>query len=269
MNNIIIMGASGRMGKAIHTLAEEQGFTITALIERECSLEKLAIHAEHCLIGSDVEKILAEAQSSVIIDFTAPEASVQHAKLAAKYGHGIVIGTTGLNPEQEAELTELAKEHRIFASPNMSVGVNVMCEILPALVRMLGPDYDLELVELHHNRKVDSPSGTALRLAEVLANARSWKLSDVACYHREGLIGARKNEEIGVQTVRGGDVVGVHTIYMMGQGERLEFTHQAHSRDNFARGALRAAKWLPTQKTGKVYNMQDLLRIEELLGTKL
>lgn len=142
----------------------------------------------------------------------------------------------------------------------MSVGVNVLLELLPELVQMLGPDYDLEMVELHHNRKKDSPSGTALRLAESLASARDWDLKDVACYHREGIIGERPKKEIGVQAIRGGDVVGVHTVYFMGPGERIEVTHHAHSRENFAQGALRAASWLPGQPGGKVYAMGDILK---------
>ena len=140
----------------------------------------------------------------------------------------------------------------------MSIGINVLLKVLPELTRLLGEKYDLEMVELHHNRKKDAPSGTALKLAECLAEARDWNLPDVACYHREGIIGARPKEEIGVQSIRGGDVVGVHTVYFMGQGERIEVTHQAHSRENFAQGALRAAQWLARQPAGRLYTMQDM-----------
>jgi len=261
---LIIMGAAGRMGLTIHTLAKERGFSVAALMEREESLAKLSVgmvsgSATPPLIGSDVDTLYGSVKDAVIIDFTAPEASIVNARAAAKYGHALIIGTTGFDAEQKAELDTLAQKARIFWSPNMSVGINVMCEILPKLVQMLGLGYDLELVELHHNRKKDAPSGTALRIAEVLAEARSWDLDEVGCYHREGLIGARPEKEIGVQTVRGGDVVGVHTVYMMGQGERLEFTHHAHSRENFAEGALRAAAWLPSQVVGRVYTMKDVL----------
>jgi 4-hydroxy-tetrahydrodipicolinate reductase len=141
----------------------------------------------------------------------------------------------------------------------MSIGVNVLLRILPDLVRMLGTDYDLEMTEIHHNKKKDSPSGTALALARCLADARKWKLDDVANYHREGLINERPHEEIGIQTLRGGDVTGVHTIYALGPGERIEITHHAHSRENYAQGALRAAAWLYNQKPGKLYSMLDVL----------
>ena len=222
--SIIVMGASGRMGTTIANLAKEQGMTLAAVLERPERLDALAHWG--CLAGTDP----------------------------------IVIGTTGFTPEQKAELDAIAQNGRVFWSPNMSVGVNVLLELLPELVQMLGPDYDLEMVELHHNRKKDSPSGTALRLAESLASARDWDLKDVACYHREGIIGERPKKEIGVQAIRGGDVVGVHTVYFMGPGERIEVTHHAHSRENFAQGALRAASWLPGQPGGKVYAMGDILK---------
>ena len=142
----------------------------------------------------------------------------------------------------------------------MSVGIAVLRQLLPDLVRALGEDYDIELVELHHNRKKDSPSGTALTLGECLAEARGWKLADVRQSGRDGIIGPRPKQEIGIQAVRGGDVVGVHTVYFMGPGERIEVSHHAHSRENFARGALRAAAWLAGQKAGRLYGMPDMLR---------
>lgn len=140
----------------------------------------------------------------------------------------------------------------------MSIGVNVLCKILPELTRALGDAYDIEMVELHHNRKKDSPSGTALTLGECLAEARGWQLNDVRCSARDGIIGERPKAQIGIQAIRGGDVVGVHTVYFMGPGERIEVTHQAHSRDTFAQGALRAAAWLAGQKPGKLYGMRDM-----------
>ena len=229
--SIIVMGASGRMGTTIANLAKEQGMTLAAVLERPERLDALAHWGCRAT-----------------------------ARCAGKNGNPIVIGTTGFTPEQKAELDAIAQNGRVFWSPNMSVGVNVLLELLPELVQMLGPDYDLEMVELHHNRKKDSPSGTALRLAESLASARDWDLKDVACYHREGIIGERPKKEIGVQAIRGGDVVGVHTVYFMGPGERIEVTHHAHSRENFAQGALRAASWLPGQPGGKVYAMGDILK---------
>ena len=140
----------------------------------------------------------------------------------------------------------------------MSIGVNVLLKVLPELTRALGEKYDIEMVELHHNRKKDSPSGTALRLGECLAEARGWDLDDVRCSARDGIIGERPKAQIGIQAIRGGDVVGVHTVYFMGPGERIEVTHQAHSRETFAQGALRAAAWLCGQQPGRLYGMQDI-----------
>ena len=245
--SIIEKGASGRLGTTIANLAKEQGMTLAAVLERPERLDALAHWG--CLAGTDPEVVYPQVPGAVVIDFTAPEASLANAR----------CGTTGFTPEQKAELDTIAQNGRVFWSPNMSVGVNVLLELLPELVQMLGPDYDLEMVELHHNRKKDSPSGTALRLAESLASARDWDLKDVACYHREGIIGERPKKEIGVQAIRGGDVVGVHTVYFMGPGERIEVTHHAHSRENFAQGALRAASWLPGQPGGKVYALGDIL----------
>lgn len=256
--SVIVMGASGRMGTTIANLAQEQGMTLAAVLERPEKVEALAHWG--CLAGSDPDIVYPQVPGGVIIDFTAPEASLANARAAVRHGNPIVIGTTGFTSDQKAELDALAEKGRIFWSPNMSVGVNVLLELLPELVEMLGPDYDLEMVELHHNRKKDAPSGTALRLAEALASARDWDLKDVACYHREGIIGERPKKEIGVQAIRGGDVVGVHTVYFMGPGERIEVTHHAHSRENFAQGALRAARWLQDQPVGKVYAMSDILK---------
>ncbi len=258
--SLVVMGASGRMGTTIANLALEQGLKLVAVMERPEKVDALAHWG--CLAGSDVNAILPQVPGAVIIDFTAPEATMVTARAAVRHGNPMVIGTTGFSAEQKAELEQLALSGKLFWSPNMSVGINVLLEILPRLVRMLGPDYDLEMVELHHNRKKDSPSGTALRLAECLADARDWDLKDVACYHREGIIGERPKKEIGIQAVRGGDVVGVHTVYFMGAGERIEVTHQAHSRENFAQGALRAARWIGGCTPGKLYSMSDILLSE-------
>lgn len=260
--SLIIMGGSGRMGTSVATLARERGIPVTAMLERPERLDDLTrIAPQDCLTGTDAEQLFPQATGSVVIDFTAPESSLHTARVAARYAIPVVIGTTGFSPEQRAELENLASTARLFWSPNMSVGINVLLELLPRLTQMLGPDYDLEMVELHHNRKKDSPSGTALRLAESLAEARDWKLRDVARYHREGIIGERPRQEIGIQTIRGGDVVGVHTVYFMGPGERIEVTHQAHSRENFAQGALRAARWLVEQKPGRLYSMSDVVHM--------
>lgn len=257
--SVIVMGASGRMGSTVTRLAREQEITVAAVLERPEKMGDLGNVPQDCLAGSDPEQIFPKASGAVVIDFTAPDASVRTARIAAQTGNPLVIGTTGFSPAQRNELEELALRVPLFWSPNMSVGINVLLEILPKLTQLLGPDYDLEMVELHHNRKKDSPSGTALRLAESLARARDWSLDETACYHREGLIGERPKNQIGLQTVRGGDVVGVHTVYFMGSGERIEVTHQAHSRENFAQGALRAARWLAGRGPGRLYSMSDVL----------
>ncbi len=254
---IIITGACGRMGKSLVELVQA---------DDQCQLVGLLEHKDYvhlasnapCPITSDADALLQANPTAVIIDFTAPEATVALAEVAAKYGNGLVIGTTGLNEAQKSALQEFASQTKIFWAPNMSIGVNVLLKVLPQLVQMLGEEYDMEMVELHHNKKKDSPSGTALKLAECLAEARKWALDDVACYHREGIIGERPKKEMGIQTIRGGDVVGVHTMYFMGPGERIEVTHQAHSRETFAQGAVRAAKWLHGQSAGKLYTMQDI-----------
>ena len=163
--SVVVMGASGRMGTTIANLAKEQGLTLAAVLERPEKLDALAHWG--CLTGTDPEVVYPQVPGAVVIDFTAPQASLVNARCAVKNGNPIVIGTTGFTPEQKAELDDIARTGRVFWSPNMSVGVNVLLELLPELVRMLGPDYDLEMVELHHNRKKDSPSGTALRLANV------------------------------------------------------------------------------------------------------
>ncbi len=254
---VIISGACGRMGKTLIELAKaSNSFSLAGLLEHKDYVHLVGQH--DCPVAAKPEDILPQAKDAVIIDFTSPASTLAMAKVAVEYKNPLVIGTTGLNEEQKAELTELAKQSPIFWAPNMSIGVNVLLKVLPELTKMLGEDYDIDMVELHHNLKKDSPSGTALKLAECLAEARDWSLEDVACYHREGIIGERPKKEIGIQTIRGGDVVGVHTMYFMGPGERIEVTHQAHSRETFAQGALRAAKWLASRTPGKLYNMQDI-----------
>ncbi len=254
---IIITGACGRMGKTLVELVQN---------DPQCQLVGLLEHKDYahlgtnmpCEVSSDADALLSKHPTAAIIDFTAPEATLALVEVAAKYGNAVIVGTTGLNEAQKKTMEELAQKTKIFWAPNMSIGVNVLLKVLPQLVQMLGEDYDMEMVELHHNKKKDSPSGTALKLAECLAEAREWALDEVACYHREGIIGERPKKEMGIQTIRGGDVVGVHTMYFMGPGERIEVTHQAHSRETFAQGAVRAAKWLSNQQAGKLYTMQDI-----------
>lgn len=254
---VFVMGAAGRMGSTLARLVGgAQDLVLAGVVERE---EKLSdISGLGCPAGSDIKALLAGKPGATIIDFTAPAASLATARVAAEAGASMVIGTTGLSLDEKEELSALAAKTPIFWSPNMSVGVNVLLKVLPELTRLLGDAYDVEMVEIHHNKKKDAPSGTALRLAESLSEAKGWSLDESACYCREGIIGERPHRQIGVQTLRGGDVVGVHTVYFMGPGERIELTHQAHSRENFANGALRAVRWLQDKKPGKLYTMQDI-----------
>lgn len=256
--NVIITGASGRMGATLVRLAQEDPeLTVAGATERAVNLDKLAGLA--CVKGEDVAEVFKACPGAVAIDFTAPSASLALARTAAGTGNPVVIGTTGLKAPEFEELGQLAKKIPLLWAPNMSVGVNTLLKVLPKLVQLLGPNYDMEMTEIHHNKKADAPSGTALKLAQCLAEARGWAYDEVKTHCRDGIIGPRKKDELGVQTIRGGDVVGDHTIYFLGPGERIEITHRAHSRETFAQGALRAAKWLSGQKPGRLYSMADVL----------
>lgn len=258
---IIIMGAQGRMGATLARLTQnDPELELAGVVEQAANQSGL----EHlgCPVSEDASTILTQAQGATVIDFTAPTVTVNLARTAAETGNPLVIGTTGLSEDQQQEIAAAAAQTPIFWAPNMSVGVNVLLEMLPQLVRMLGSLYDVELSEIHHKFKKDAPSGTALKLAQVLAEAKGWDLKQVAQYCREGIIGERPEEEIGVQTLRGGDVVGDHTVYFFGPGERIEVTHRAHSRETFAQGALRAAKWIGQQEPGKIYSMAEMVLSE-------
>lgn len=258
---VVVMGGAGRMGSTItRFVREDAALRLVGRVEQAARLADL-VPVEGCVDGADLDAVLAKTGQPVIIDFTSPGSTVATARVAAKHGAAQVIGTTGLEGEELAELRSLARTMRLFWAPNMSVGITALLKILPILTRVLGEEYDMEMVDIHHNRKKDSPSGTALRLAEVMAEARGWNLEDTARYCREGIIGERPQKEIGIQALRGGDVVGVHTAYFLGPGERIEVTHQAHSRDNFAQGAIRAAKWLAGREPGKLYSMEDVLAL--------
>lgn len=257
--DLIIMGAGGRMGATLASLAaEDQAYRLAGVVERPQSAQ--ALNRYDCVKGTEMEDVFARCPGAVVIDFTMPEASLKVANLAARMGNPAVIGTTGFTAEQMKELESAARQGPLFWAPNMSVGINSLLQVLPKLVEVLGPAYDLEIMEIHHNKKADSPSGTALKLGQAIAAARGKKLDDVKKCSRDGIIGPRTQEEIGLMAVRGGDVVGDHTVYFLGPGERIEVTHRAHSRETFARGALRAACWLRGQKAGHLHTMSDMLK---------
>ncbi|MFA6809872.1 MAG: 4-hydroxy-tetrahydrodipicolinate reductase [Desulfoplanes sp.] len=254
---VIIMGAKGRMGATLVNLADnDPGLTLGGLVERSERQEGLECYG--CPVVADIQEVLG-LPGAVVVDFTAPAVTLDTAAKAAVTATPVVVGTTGLNNKELATLKDLALKTPIFWAPNMSVGINALLRVLPDLVKLLGEDYDLELMEIHHKHKKDAPSGTALKLAECLAHARGRELEEIGTFSRHGIIGERPKGEIGVQTLRGGDVVGDHTVYCLGPGERIEITHRAHSRETFARGALRAAQWLAGQQPGKLYTMADML----------
>jgi 4-hydroxy-tetrahydrodipicolinate reductase len=207
-------------------------------------------------VGDRLEPLLGK--NTAIIDFTSPDASLGFLRSAVKRQAPMVICTTGFNAKQIAEIRKLGRRTRALLSPNMSVGVNLLISLLGKAAKSLGDDYDVEIVEAHHHLKRDAPSGTAFAMAREIAQALKRDLDKVGVYGRKGIVGERKKKEIGVVAVRAGDIVGEHTVIFGGIGERIEFIHRAHSRENFARGAVRAVQWLVKQKKG-FYSMKDVL----------
>ena len=267
MIKIAVTGAAGRMGGRIITLlTEADGLEVAGAIEMagHARLGDDAGYVAGCgdlgvAITDSLEKALANAD--VLIDFTWPEVTLANAEVCARLGKAMVVGTTGLSPEQRDAISLVAEKTPVVFAPNMSVGVNVCFKLLKDMAKTLGDGFDVEIVELHHNKKKDSPSGTAVRMGEIVADALGRDYNQVANYHREGMCGERSQEEIGMQTVRGGDIIGEHTVYFIGMGERIELTHRAMSRDMFARGAVRAAGWLGGKGVG-LYDMQDVLGLK-------
>jgi len=268
MIKVIIAGAGGRMGRRIgHMVNEHKALEIAGGFERPGSPDVGRDIGELSGCGQigvqvvdDLETIIASGD--VIIDFTFHEATIKIARLAAKYKKAMVIGTTGLTNDELTELAQLAQNFPCVQAPNMSVGVNVLFKIAAKMAAVLGDSYDMEIVEAHHRMKKDAPSGTALKLGEVMAEAVDRKLDEVGVYARHGIIGERSDTEIGIQTIRGGDIVGEHTAYFIGAGERLELSHRAMSRDNFAKGAAVAAAWVTEQANG-MYTMFDVLGLQD------
>ncbi len=211
-------------------------------------------------IMDDMEK--AFAGTDVIIDFTVPEVTMKIARYATEANKALVIGTTGLSDEEVVSMESFARNIPIVLSPNMSIGVNVMFRVVSELTRLLGNAYDVEIVEAHHRLKKDAPSGTALGLARAIAGAKGVNLNDHACYERHGIIGPRPDGQIGIQTVRAGDIIGDHTVLFAGNNERIEITHRAHTRQNFAQGAIRAVRWIAGRAPG-MYSMMDVLGLEQ------
>jgi 4-hydroxy-tetrahydrodipicolinate reductase len=261
---IAILGADGKMGRALVRAVVAAGpeAKLTAATERAGS-PALGADAGSAATGQALGVAItagvpAAGAADVWIDFTVPAATVAYTEAAVAANAALVIGTTGLDAEQKAAIERAAKKVPVVFSANYSVGVNVMLKLIADAARVLGPSYDLEIVETHHRAKRDAPSGTALRLAEALVEATGRDLAKDARYERHGEIGPRTQNEIGIQTLRGGDVIGDHTAHFMGIGDRIEITHRASSRDTFAVGAVRAALWLEGRAAG-LYDMRAVL----------
>ncbi|MFH1139542.1 MAG: 4-hydroxy-tetrahydrodipicolinate reductase [Pseudomonadota bacterium] len=264
MTKVIVAGAAGRMGgRVMNAVLETPGLELAGAFERpghpalgrdaglSAGLGELGIS-----LAGALDEVIGSGE--VVIDFTERSSSLRNIKTAAAAGLAMVVGTTGFDDDEKAVIKRAAAGMRLVVAPNMSVGVNVLFKVVGDVARVLGPGFDLEIVEAHHRLKKDAPSGTALRLAEVLAEASGRTIGESAVYGRQGMTGARTDDEIAVLAVRAGDIVGDHTVIFGGMGERVEITHRAHSRDTFARGAVRAAGWVIGQANG-LYDMQDVL----------
>jgi len=267
MTRIAVAGAAGRMGSRIVALSKEYPVKIVGAFERKGHKDigkDVGLLAGAGELGiklhDDIEAVIGDA--SVVIDFTSSSVAVKHLRAASARGRAMVIGTTGLSKDDMAEISALAAKVPCVLSSNMSLGVNLLLKVIADVAKALGDDYDVEIIEAHHRHKKDAPSGTALRMGEAIAKALGRDLQEAGVYARKGMIGERSKKEIGIQTVRAGDIVGEHTVLFGGLGERIEITHRASSRDTFARGALKAALWLEGKAPG-LYDMQDVLGLKK------
>lgn len=263
MISVAVAGASGRMGRMLIE---------AVLAAPDCRLSGALDLPSSAQLGQDAGAFLGRetgiaivadlhaglAGAQVLIDFTRPEGTLAHLAVCRELGVRAVVGTTGFTPEQKERIADFARSHAIVFAPNMSVGVNVVLRLLEQAARALGDAYDIEVIETHHRHKVDAPSGTALAMGEALARARGRDLAADAVYAREGHTGERRPGSIGFASVRGGDIVGDHTVLFAGTGERIEITHRSNSRANYAEGSLRAARFLAGRTTG-LYGMDDVL----------
>ena len=261
---VAVVGAAGRMGKnLIEAVGMTKGLELTAATE----------HPDSSLIGADAGEVAGVGKLGVtiaadlsavvndfdvVIDFTGLAPTLNHLSICREHGKKIVIGTTGFDDAQKAQIADASKDIGVVFAPNMSVGVNLCFKLLDLAARVMGDDSDIEIIEAHHRHKLDAPSGTAVRMGEVVADALGRDLAKVAVYGREGQTGERERETIGFETIRAGDVVGEHAVWFATEGERVEITHKASSRMTFAKGAARAAAWLESKDAG-LFDMQDVL----------
>ncbi|UZD66488.1 4-hydroxy-tetrahydrodipicolinate reductase [Marinobacter sp. AN1] len=268
MTRIAVTGAAGRMGKVlIEAIDEADDLTLGAAI----------VHPDSSLIGADAGEMAGIGKNGValagnvadvkdafdiLVDFTFPDLTLENLEFCSQNRKAVIIGTTGMTEAEKEQVKVVAEKTPVVFAPNMSVGINVMLDLLHKAATVLGDDYDVEIIETHHRHKKDAPSGTALRLGEVVADALGRDLRECAVYGREGFTGERSQKEIGFETIRAGDVVGDHTVLFATMGERIELTHKASSRMTFAKGAVRAARWLQGKPAG-LYDMQDVLGLKD------
>ena len=267
MANLAIAGASGRMGRMLleAAAADRDCVLVGALDAPGSPAVGVSVRAfggnADVLVTADVATLANGQARATLIDFTRPEATLTYLDACVTHGVGMVIGTTGLDDAAKAKISEAARKIPIVFSPNYSLGVNTVFKLLELAAKSLDAGYDVEILEMHHRMKVDAPSGTALKLGEVIAEAQGTRLADRAVYAREGHTGERKNGTIGFATLRGGDVVGDHTVIFAGSGERIEITHKSASRMSYALGAIRAAKFLHGKAEG-LFDMHDVLGLK-------
>ena len=269
MSKVAIAGAAGRMGRTlVEACQETDGIEVSGALE----------HPGNSFLGADAGELAGVGKlgvsivddmalflpsSDVIIEFTLPDATIDHLAACRAAGKGMVIGTTGLSEAQKQLIQEAANDIPIMFAPNMSVGVNLCFKLLEIAARVMGESADIEIIEMHHRHKIDAPSGTALRMGEVVAETLERNLKECAVYGREGITGERDQQTIGFETIRAGDNVGEHTVMFADVGERVEITHKASSRMTFAKGAVRAAQWLAGHSNG-LYDMQDVLGLKNV-----
>ena len=268
MVRVAIVGAAGRMGRVLIEASDlAEGVTVGAATERAGSDLLGQDSGSVAGVGSNGVQFVDSLSSvlddfDVLIDFTSPDYTMNNLETCRSAGKSVVIGTTGLTDEQKEQIAAAGQDIPVVFAPNMSVGVNLCFKLLETAAQVLGDDVDIEVIEAHHRHKVDAPSGTALRMGEVVANALGRDLKECAVYGREGITGERDRKTIGFETIRAGDVVGDHTVLFAALGERVEITHKASSRMTFAKGAVRAAKWLEGKGKG-YFDMQDVLGLRD------
>ena len=265
MIKVAVSGAAGRMGRRIIALSHEHPkLKVVAALDAPKNPSVGEDAGDIAGIGHIGVKVTddykaAIALCDVVIDFSSPEATIRNVGEAVNKGKAMIIGTTGLSDQQKIIVSEAASTTPCMLAPNMSLGVNLLFNLVERVASSLGDNYDVEIIESHHNQKKDAPSGTAAKLAEIVAGSLKRDLDEVGIYGRYGMVGARNPKEIGIMSVRAGDIVGEHTVMFCTNGERIELTHKAHSRDAFAKGAVQAAVWIMNEPAGRLYDMRDVL----------